>query len=538
MESDSCFSDSRLNISYRRRKPAKSLDRRPPFIINTKVTGRIQSGGERSTARTNDSDEKIVSPSLNLTLYGSPAPRCFQRPAPVKPKKPVQPPNTPIDSFKMPKPLQLPIENILILNEKLELSKKEKLKLELSARQIKLSDDDDEKYSCRDCRIQEENETLSASTIDLSIDLSSVTNSDHETETSSDEMDCPESFYRCVPNKFQDKCDSASTLSQSPVHFANHKICIDSVRTADSSETSYPWTKTTRRSTGSSSFAFSDNSNESCEVSQRTSGKQSRSRSADLIYVYVNTVNNHNKLSKYFRTCQTCKEACCVCPDLDPETSRTFFVKEPESEHCEKEVVPQEENPEENKSRSRPTSRCSEFSNFLYERCNSSKNRDCSNDSGTSTLQLDSDSFRSGEKSVMEKLISSKKQVSLSMMQLATAAQCARILANSLESVLEMTVDQSVSPTEGFRSDESSVRFKNTDLDDLFKSFNILQSSFRSKKEVQDAQTDVEEELKWTNMENDFPVKENSNVSFFEDNFEDFLANDFSNNVSVSNSEY
>lgn len=502
MESDS-FSDSQSNSTHRRRRPSKTFEKRPQFILNT----RIKSSGDKSTGRTNDSEEGIVSPSLNLTLYGSPAPRCLQRPSAVKPKKIVQPPNTPIDSAKIPsKPLQLPIENILLLNERLELSKKEKIKVELSARQIKISDDESERYF----KFQEEaNDILSSSTIDLSIDLSSVTNSDHETETSSDDMDCSESMYRCVPHKCEERCESTSTLSQSPMPYvwngSDHKIC--SARSNESMETSYPWTRTTgRRSTGSSSILFTD-SNESGDALQsqlsNTTPKQ-RSRSADLIYVYVNTVNNHNKLSKYFRTCQKCNEACCICPDLVPDTNRTFFLKESE------EKVSEEKN-------SRPGSRCSEFSNFLYERCYLKK--DLSNDSGTSTLQLDSDTFRSGEKSVMDKLMSSKKQVSLSMMQLATAAQCARILANSLESVLEMTVDQSVSPRESIKN-ENLVQFKDADLNDLFKSLDILKNSFQPKN------AEDKDEAKWINF--DKMEKESSKDFGFEDNFdENFLKSNF-----------
>ncbi|KAL0276363.1 UNVERIFIED_CONTAM: hypothetical protein PYX00_003953 [Menopon gallinae] len=468
-----------------------------------------------ASSRTEDSMDNM----MDLTLYGSPAPRCLQRSTSAKTRRPVQPPNTP-KSVKERKPLKLPIEKILLLTERLENTKMEKIKLELSSRQIRLQENgegvsarDEQRSLLHSGKESNEESELSPSTVDLSIDLSTVTNSDHESDTSIEDEDdfapAPFALSRRPRSEY-------STGTESPSRYVWHLNKIDNlpIASGESSETGYPTSGATK----------SAPCTDSCVTTNRSRDDRGktcfRSRSADLIYKYVSTVNDKNQLTKYFRPCHVCKEACCVCPDVVPESSRSFSMRSVDCEAM-KEVRADkmtETDPEITDFGDRPESPKSEFSNFLVERyLNKERGETFENnepfDSGTSTLQLDdaNDSDRSGKSG-------SKKSVPFSMMQLATAAQCARILANSLESVLEIVEGEQEECLKG----KDLVKFKGEDLNQLFEALLSLKNHFSARESKEEEGKTATETPKWISFPEtdeyqpatDISLRESSNDAF------------------------
>lgn len=459
--------------------------------------------------------ENSIDDVMDLTLYGSPAPRCSQRSTSIRTRRPTQPPNTPKSMKRERKPLQLPIEKILMLAEKIEKNNVEKIKVELSSRQIRLQEDC-ERGSTREERShllhsgkESEESELSPSTVDLSIDLSTVTNSDHESDTSFEDQD------DFVPRPFtlsKRPRSESSTGTDSPSRYVWYLNKIDDlpIESRESSETGYPISGATK----------SAPCTESCATTSRSQNNQTktcfRSRSADLIYKYVSTVNNRNQLMKYFRPCHICNEACCICPDVVPESSRSFSVRSGESEASKEVPIDKAtETDPEITDFDRPESSKSEFSNFLVERYLNKGTEELpfeNNepfDSGTSTLQFDdaNDSDRSPQ--LAEKK-NSKKCVPSSVMQLATAAQCARILANSLESALEMVEGEA----EECPHRRDLVKFKGEDLNQLFQTLLSLKNEISAREKKENINT--AEVRKWIHFNDTDKCRPNTKISLEE----------------------
>lgn len=235
--------------------------------------------------------------------------------------------------------------------------------------------------------------------------------------------------YRSEIGSLEEGCTisgrSSSVSSQHPELAIDISSISDSYpgtqRSSDSSYAESDWSRPwfpKRKFQNSDSLTYekisSRRTNES--ICTRCSS-QLRDKATDLIDVYVKTVNN-TELSKFFRPCTLCGQQSCNCPASDEK-------------NCE---CPEEK------------SACLDC-RMKYCLCLPKTMRnepirlaEQTVDSGNSTLQLD-DSCRDVANR-LESGILSRQHVSLSVMQLATAAQCARILADSLENVLQLAREE------------------------------------------------------------------------------------------------
>jgi len=235
---------------------------------------------------------------------------------------------------------------------------------------------------------------------DLALDLSSIADSSTESDRSPTASSCDESAW---------SRRSSSTMPLLPSAYFQ-PVWKNSVpkRTA-------PIEASSDRSNGFRSEVSSKGSWRNTCASRNSYG-------SDLIDVYVETVNNAD-ITRYFRPCATCGERLCqCCPDSNPSRNACSSCN---SCYCD-------------------CSPPATYSRFLLlpvpEAPHGFQNTD-QNDSGNSTLQLDTASPDTAGSNSSGGVLS-RQHVSLSVMQLATAAQCARILADSLDSVLELAREE------------------------------------------------------------------------------------------------
>lgn len=403
---------------------------------------------------------------LGLTVYGSPAPRSSNRAPRAARRRPSQPPNSPA------RPLTLPIDRLM------------QLRVDLNARLEKGCGLDSGRAA-----------SVASSHPDLALDLSSITtDSCAETERSSTASSYDESEWtdtwipvRSLPNSL-----NPSPISRGKVHSLYAPL---SRRTNETSNPPRRQLDYIKRHNGEQNYSPCSFSKSFRAEDVTHSGKDRssiRSRESDLIEVYVETVNNA-QLSKFFRQCSTCGQASCRCPpspldraclacgqELCKCLPSPLRIDQPCAmcgnpicecpsciQCCRGECSATERLGDHSTAQS-----SSIFSQFMLERrfgptaLPHRTVRDHAADSGNSTLQLNDSSREvqpecsagsSGTGGIL-----SRKHVSLSVMQLATAAQCARILADSLESVLQLARDEL--KTEGSGGDDDSAQVSESTL--------------------------------------------------------------------------